>query len=1071
MLPLYAQFSMSQAIRSQMQLFTPNVISTSEINLPRLSVIHMLNMSDDAKFPVITDSRLSNTPKAKRVPVLHIYNLTEENSVQAVIDKTAAVAVKDWSRDNVRSFRTTESLADKADDPQVNMVVNYNLLKSRYRYASTQIASHDRVNNMVNTVWETVSSTIKQIPTANQFVRLAIPAIIPSNTAITSLLKQKPEVYAKVISDHDLNSLLHLYTYLDVSTRHRSAMRGLTPEQTEQVTIELTHRGYSAFFKLSYLVSLSDENQMESKRKISPDKLQRLFVLMLLDVQTQAAMLHDKTQTTQSVDTATTPTVDDEDVDPETSLQDNGAKLTYITPEFKEGDVPQLNIDELSLKADKNLDVSDFDSAVAAATIDDKTDTTTLYSDDVFISAIQKYSQPEEDSPDTITVVDYSDEHVASLISDKSVSQIHDDYIQKAKLSGALTTADIRNMRKLVEQRASLKSPYSDAAIDTAKVINPQDLIVTQQDKTVPINNNLVPDHYKFETLFKTDQIYISKTLPKDILGCVTHLEKANVVIKAYEVEKVKAVTGFYDIHKLTLKPLGGKESTVYFRIPDINKEGEFEASGIRYRMRRQRTDLPIRKISPTKVALTTNYGKLFVLRSERKAYDALEYLVDKVKKSYLDDEGVITKVVSGYAYDNKRKTPNTYAKLSMNFLSIQTKEHTFVFSDKLSQEQIDPALYASMKATQSPYSASSIFPCGYTAKKEIIVLKSDNNVYKFSPDNNHTLIGPIEELLGVQPGEAPKSFSAVKILGDAIPLGVVLSYYLGIKGLIAATQTTFTTIGSNQRHTPAADETVLRFQDVKVILKTDTVDKQLLFAGFLFYKDFIKTHDFITFDDKNIYLDLISYRDAGVMHLKEMDTLRVLFIDPISERVLQSMKEPHEYLKLLLRANNLLSDLEHPDVNDMNYARIRGYDRVPGLMYRVLSSAIRTHKLKGNGKGKIELDPYEVWNTITQDTTVKITEETNPVVDAKDVESATFSGVDGLSKGATPELLRRYHKSDKGVISEATVDSSDVGLNFFLTPNPNFTDVNGLIGEKSGTPDSNFSTSSLLAPMCEHDD
>ena len=108
--------------------------------------------------------------------------------------------------------------------------------------------------------------------------------------------------------------------------------------------------------------------------------------------------------------------------------------------------------------------------------------------------------------------------------------------------------------------------------------------------------------------------------MKKDVLACIKNLEKSGIIIKEYEIERVNQVTGNYDIHRLTLKPLHGKESTIYFRLPHIDKEGEMLVSGVRVMMRKQRTDLVIRKIAPTKVALTTNYGKLFVQRTEKKA-------------------------------------------------------------------------------------------------------------------------------------------------------------------------------------------------------------------------------------------------------------------------------------------------------------------------------------------------------------------------------------------------------------------------------------------------------------------
>ena len=122
--------------------------------------------------------------------------------------------------------------------------------------------------------------------------------------------------------------------------------------------------------------------------------------------------------------------------------------------------------------------------------------------------------------------------------------------------------------------------------------------------------------------------------------------------------------------------------------------------------------------------------------------------------------------------------------------------------------------------------------------------------------------------------------------------------------------------------------------------------------------------------------------------------------------------------------------------------------------------------------KANVELDPYGVWNAITQDTTVKIVEDSNPITDVKETEALTFTGADGLSKGATPEKMRRYHKNDIGLVSEATVDSSDVALNIYLTPYAKLENLRGKVAKTKQTrQDTVFSTSVLLTPMGEMDD
>ena len=60
------------------------------------------------------------------------------------------------------------------------------------------------------------------------------------------------------------------------------------------------------------------------------------------------------------------------------------------------------------------------------------------------------------------------------------------------------------------------------------------------------------------------------------------------------------------------------------------------------------------------------------------------------------------------------------------------------------------------------------------------------------------------------------------------------------------------------------------------------------------------------------------------------------------------------------------------------------------------------------------------------------------------------------------------------GVISEATKDSSDVGINTYTSANPNFDSVHGTtkrVDMKNLKMSSLFSTSALLSVGSDHDD
>ena len=309
-----------------------------------------------------------------------------------------------------------------------------------------------------------------------------------------------------------------------------------------------------------------------------------------------------------------------------------------------------------------------------------------------------------------------------------------------------------------------------------------------------------------------------------------------------------------------------------------------------------------------------------------------------------------------GFSFENTEQYPNIFAQLSRELRGFTTNEYTFQFNTKDFTKNVKEETLTEISKKPG---FKLLTYCGYrNSDKHILVVDKTNTIYDYT--NDMEPLGKMEQLLQLDESKIPKFFSNIKVLGDDIPLGVAMSYYLGLPDFMGVTNTKYHTLPANKQYKPEENELVLKFEDQKLILILDTEEKRLLFNGFTFYKDFLKTIPVSSLFKQDIYLDLLQFRGHNLMHLKEMDQLRDMFLDPITQDVLFSMSEPTQYLQLLLRANSLLDDFSHPDINDPNYSRIRGFDRVPGLMYRALTESVRAARFKGNGRGKIELDPYK---------------------------------------------------------------------------------------------------------------
>jgi hypothetical protein len=156
-----------------------------------------------------------------------------------------------------------------------------------------------------------------------------------------------------------------------------------------------------------------------------------------------------------------------------------------------------------------------------------------------------------------------------------------------------------------------------------------------------------------------------------------------------------------------------------------------------------------------------------------------------------------------------------------------------------------------------------------------------------------------------------------------------------------------------------------------------------------------------------------------------------------------------------------------------MEHMRIRGYERIAGIAYGQLATAIRQFRSRNiSGRSKIDMSPFAVWSTIMKDPAIKLVEDINPIQNMKESEIVTYVGEGGRGKESMNKASRAFHKSNVGVVSEASVDSSDVGVNFYLSANPNFKDMRGIVKtDKVITPSSMVSTSTMLAPGSSNDD
>ncbi|WP_396190464.1 hypothetical protein, partial [Flavobacterium sp.] len=799
MLQNYAQFVTTQAVKNQTALISPRVIKTSDVDLPRDSVYHYLDTKATDIFPTREMSYISNVPKNKKVPLWIVRDLTQKKETTTIANRTLDKSIHDWSKNNLAKFHVQDLLEQPNTDSQTNAVVDYNALNDLYKYSVTTTSKFSHRENLYKTYWETVKKVIQVSPTTHQFVSISIPNNIPSAQYLLNLNKFESSMLARVIVNDALFNVWALFNFLNPDSRSKSPMSVLSDEDTSNIVTELKYNGYSCFFKLSDLVSLSSQSKLPSKRKIDPWQLQKFLVIILFNIQKTVTNLSESETDTQvevspeltlveQADRNETAEADEDNFSPDdapsiSAVLPNSDSITKVTP------LPVSPPEELT-----DLELVSF--------IDNKTEgllgLDSMELPDEIYDEPKLPDIPDADDSSVITVPVYTDDFAASLLSDKQASDKFEKFLTSAKNSQVLSSVEIRNLRKIKEKRDVLPSPYNpNQKLDVEAMRLPDDSLFDREKLVVKRSLPSVKESLKQEVLFNFDKQYLQKTYKKDILACVKNIEKAGVVIKDYTVDVNRSSLGAYEVHKLSLKPYHGKESQVYFRIPVINSEGEYTASSIKYRMKRSRQDLPIRKVSPIRVALTSNYSKLFVSRTERVAYDPYNYISNFIKANYLNEEGLVKSIDPGYSFHNTEKRPNIFASLSRELRGFTTEDYTFQFNSKDFDKHVKPEV---LKDIEGKTDYPLLTYVGFINKDKHILTVDQTGVF-YDYTDNMTPIGTMQELLKIDPVKLPKPFTNVKVLGDDIPIGVVLGYYIGLSNLIAVTKTQYTTLPANKQY------------------------------------------------------------------------------------------------------------------------------------------------------------------------------------------------------------------------------------------------------------------------------
>lgn len=1028
-------------IRKAQQLLKPRVFPLSALEFPRDSIFHYLPTEDelgpDAKLSYFTNYK-------KRIPIAHITELAEVSKGGRKLSDRYLPLIKTFQSKN-KQFRLNQHAIDNFHDTLVPIVYNYAIIPKLYKYIDTPISDYSKWRDLNKTVFSTINS-IASKSQRNHFIFINVPEVLPSITNLRLFENKLNASFMTAFNTPEKRYVMEFWRWLDENLD--SIIDQLSPEAINLTNCVFFHNSNWCLLNLGVFKQWQKSKDSQSPIQFSTLQLQKLFLRLFNSVREQAVLdveplVKQPTQTIAPSQALPIKNLTHNFSDVELEYTEDDADQVIADPDND----PYANYDDDSFKDDAGM--TDIFN-----TVDSELEAINNIQDNLYHTKIYK-SSPVNDSPPIKTkglkesstielepVVFETKEELQQIIyHDKTAKEALGEYLDFYTELGVMSANDYRNLVKQIDAVENLQSPYDpkQSLLEYAEV-KPEQLKLDPQ----PLPNlKHVPDPSMHKTaLIDFDQKYIKEILPKDIVASVANIQKAGIIIQDYEIDSQSSILGDYEIHTLKLRPIDGVPNTIRFKLPKVAPNGEFKANGKKYQQRKQRSDLPIRKIKPHIVALTSYYGKVFISRSEKKAYDADSWLIKHLTLAALDDTNTdVIGFTPTDVFDNKFKAPRIYSGMAKYFKDLDLANYHLVFDHHERHKLFDPTTIASLEINGDIIVGK--------AKNNSPIVVDTNNIFHLVSNKGKVPIGTLASLAMIDQTKMPLDFSFLKVFRKEIPLALVLGYFFGISRLLVLLDVKPTIIPAKKRLVVNNDEWVLAFRDRKLIFKRDNYLANLILAGFIEYKGSVRHYDYQDFDNSNVYLNVLESKGISVRYLREIELMDQLFVDPITKGILEDMREPTTFMGLLMRSNELLVNDYHPDSQDMRYMRIKGYERFAGIVYSQLAHSVRDYKSRNiRGKSKIEMSPYAVWRDITTDPANSLESDINPIEVLKIQESVTYLGVGGRGKESMNRETRVYHKNDMGTISESTVDSGDVGVNAYTSANPLITTMRGITNE-----------------------
>lgn len=650
-----------------------------------------------------------------------------------------------------------------------------------------------------------------------------------------------------------------------------------------------------------------------------------------------------------------------------------------------------------------------------------------------------------------------------SVRDDEKLKQVTDRMV--------LTEKQKNRIDVLADQYKEIKVTVNGEEKTIHEILNESvETSVKSEDLNI-VNDAGIEDAYRVSCTHVFDENYRKNLLHRDILNNIISFRENGLFLTNYtERDEYNSFTRVKHV-KAVFTDIRNKQHTINFKLPMPDDEGYYLVNGVHMTMTKQLVNVPICKISPTRVSLISNYNKTLVDKVSSVRYSTTKNLMKK------SEELGITFVPKLNLYVGI-PVPYEYKLFGRDYSKIVTKDYTFYFEYKHRFEFFEKV---SGIATESLQENLQLIESKYGVL--VGYLNTDRDVKIFMNMKNELTAVHSETFNKV---EIPRYITGcfgdfkvnaewcdLKILDKNIPIGFILCYRYGISKVLNNLKIDYRFVEKNtrQRVTRTNTEITIPFEDGHLVIDRYPLLHSYIISGLQAFNT-LDNYRFIDLDGKDAYYGLLAEKGMSLNYLKGIDNYFSFFVDPITKNVLEEMGEPTNTRDLLIRAVELLITDTDKAPSAISNFRVRSAEKIPAMIYNEISRQYANYINSEFKDVSFSINTEAIFQRLIQDETMGLRETINPIHAVEYKSRVTHSGFGGRSSQAFVSRDRKYAKDAVGVISEATTDSGSVGMVAFLSSDPNIKNLRGMFHEEKATDVANtLSDVSLLMPAATHDD